>query len=397
MIKKAFLYLVFILTAFACKDVSVASEKPVALTAKVAEQYELLYQNALPFKDSAKPMPRTVENNNLRMVGIYDWTSGFHPGSMWNLYALTNDDRWKQRATEYTKLLDTLQYWEGTHDLGFMIGNSYGNALKYVANAYYESVMVQAASSLSARFKPKAGVIQSWDANDRWSCPVIIDNMMNLELLFRATEISGDSTYYQIAVTHADTTMSNHYRKDFSSYHVLDYDTESGEVLQRNTAQGYQDESAWARGQAWGLYGYVVMYRETQQIKYLEQAKNIAAFIMDHPNLPEDKVPYWDYDVPVTEDTPRDASAAAITASALYELSTYVETDLKGKYQTFADTILETLSAPPYLADFGTNHGFLLKHATGHLPDASEIDVPINYADYYFLEALMRKRELIKE
>ncbi len=164
----------------------------------------------------------------------------------------------------------------------------------------------------------------------------------------------------------------------------------------RNTAQGYQDESAWARGQAWGLYGYVVMYRETQKQKYLEQSKNIAGFIMNHPNLPEDKVPYWDYDAPVTDATPSDASAAAIAASALYELSTYVDDNLKSEYQSFANTSLETLSASPYLADVGTNQGFLLKHATGHLPNNSEIDVPINYADYYFLEALMRKRELIK-
>ena len=395
--KRTFRYLLLVLFAFSCKDTSVKSEKPLSLVARVAAQYEVLYQNALPFKDSAKPMPRTVENGKLRFVGVYDWTSGFHPGSMWNLYGLTKDEKWKQRAITYTELMDTIQYWEGTHDLGFMIGDSYGNALKYVDNKYYDSVMVQAAKSLSARFKPNAGIIQSWEANDRWSCPVIIDNMMNLEMLFRATEISGDSTYYNIALTHADTTMSKHYRKDFSSYHVLDYDTESGEVLQRNTAQGYQDESAWARGQAWGLYGYVVMYRETQKQKYLEQARNIAGFIINHPNLPEDKVPYWDYDAPVTKSTPRDASAAAIAVSALYELSTYVDDNLKSEYQSFANTSLETLSNAPYLAEVGTNQGFLLKHATGHLPNNSEIDVPINYADYYFLEALMRKRELIKE
>ncbi len=379
-----------------CKDKQVEPEKPLSIIDKVSEQYEYLYENAIPFVDTDKPMPRTIVNGKLHTVGVYDWTSGFYPGSMWNLYELTKNEEWKNRATYYTKLLDTLQYWEGTHDLGFMIGDSYGNALKYVKNVDYEKVMIQAAKSLSSRFKPKAGIIQSWESNDRWQCPVIIDNMMNLEMLFEATKISGDSTFYDIAVIHADTTMAKHFRKDFSSYHVLDYDIETGEVLKRNTAQGYKDESAWARGQAWGLYGFIVMYRETKNIKYLNQAKNIAGFIMNHPNLPEDKVPYWDYDAPVTKATPRDASAAAITASALYELSTYVEDDLNSAYINEATTIVEILSKEPYLAEVGKNEGFLLKHSTGHLPDDSEIDVPINYADYYFLEALLRKRNMIK-
>jgi len=159
--------------------------------------------------DTDTPMPRTIVDGKLYTVGVYDWTSGFHPGSMWNLYKLTNNEEWKNRATHYTKLLDTIQYWEGTHDLGFMIGDSYGNALKYENNADYEKVMVQAAKSLSSRFKPNAGIIQSWESNDRWQCPVIIDNMMNLEMMFEATKISGDSTFYQIAVIHADTTMAS--------------------------------------------------------------------------------------------------------------------------------------------------------------------------------------------
>tara|TARA_R110001592_G_scaffold99014_2_gene282259 strand:+ start:3562 stop:4752 length:1191 start_codon:yes stop_codon:yes gene_type:complete len=388
-------YLLLILSVASCQEKNANLENTVPTIEKVSTQYEYLYQNAMKFWDTETPMPRTIVDGKLHSVGIYDWTSGFHPGSMWNLYALTKNEEWKNRATYYTKLLDTLQYWEGTHDLGFMIGDSYGNALKYVKNEDYEKVMVQAAKSLSSRFKPNAGIIQSWGSNDRWQCPVIIDNMMNLEMLFEATKISGDSTFYKIAVTHADTTMAKHFRKDYSSYHVLDYDTETGEILKRNTAQGYKDESAWARGQAWGLYGFIVMYRETKNLKYLNQAKHIAGFIMNHPNLPEDKVPYWDYNAPVTAQTPRDVSAAAITASALYELSTYVEHNLNSAYKNEANTIVETLSKEPYLAEIGTNEGFLLKHSTGHLPNDSEIDVPINYADYYFLEALIRQREIV--
>ncbi len=388
-------YLLLILSVASCQEKNANLENTVPTIEKVSTQYEYLYQNAMKFWDTETPMPRTIVDGKLHSVGIYDWTSGFHPGSMWNLYALTKNEEWKNRATYYTKLLDTLQYWEGTHDLGFMIGDSYGNALKYVKNEDYEKVMVQAAKSLSSRFKPNAGIIQSWGSNDRWQCPVIIDNMMNLEMLFEATKISGDSTFYKIAVTHADTTMAKHFRKDYSSYHVLDYDTETGEILKRNTAQGYKDESAWARGQAWGLYGFIVMYRETKNLKYLNQAKHIAGFIMNHPNLPEDKVPYWDYNAPVTAQTPRDVSAAAITASALYELSTYVEHNLNSAYKNEANTIVETLSKEPYLAEIGTNEGFLLKHSTGHLPNDSEIDVPINYADYYYLEALIRQREIV--
>ncbi len=220
--------------------------------------------------------------------------------------------------------------------------------------------------------------------------------MMNLELLFRATQFSGDSIYAKIAVTHANTTMKNHYREDYSSIHVLDYDPNTGEVLQRVTHQGYADSSAWARGQSWGLYGYVVMYRETQDRSYLDHAMNIANFIINHPNLPVDKVPYWDYNAPLTENTYRDASAAAIAASALYELSLYADNGKSGQYREVADTMLASLANASYLAEMGTNEGFLLKHSVGHLPGNSEIDVPINYADYYFLEALIRKETMVK-
>ena len=367
-------------------------EVPALSVLDIAQiQYDTLYKNALPYINTKACMPRTIEDGKLHLVNIYDWTSGFYPGSMWYLYGLTKDDKWKSRASAYMKKLDTIQYWGGNHDVGFMIEGSYGNALKYSDSKAYDSVIVRTAQSLSTRFRPKAGIIQSWEANKKWKCPVIIDNMMNLELLFHATKISGDSTYYKIAVTHANTTIKNHFRKNFSSYHVVDYDPETGEVLQKNTHQGYSDDSAWARGQSWGLYGFTICYRETGDPKYLEQADHIAQFIKDNPNLPEDNVPYWDYDVPKDKDTPRDASAAAIMASALYELSTYVDQNKGKAYLDWADKIMESLSAPQYLATSGSNEGFLLKHCVGHFPGDSEIDVPLNYADYYFLEALYRK------
>ena len=358
------------------------------------KQYELLVQSSDINFTSKNNIPRTVKNGKTTFVSPYDWTSGFFPGSLWYLYDLTKDQKWKTKAIKYTETLDTIQYWKGNHDVGFMIECSYGNALKSIKSKAYENVIVQTAKSLSTRFHPKAGIIQSWNASDKWNCPVIIDNMMNLELLFHASKISKDPTFYNIAVAHADTTLENHFRKDKSSYHVLNYNTETGEILDKKTHQGYADNSAWARGQAWGLYGFTVTYRETKNTKYLQQAIHIADFIMTHPELPADKIPYWDFNVPKTKDTPRDASAAAITASALYELSTYVDKKEKSKYTNWADDIMKSLKSPAYFAETGKNNGFLLYHSVGSLPHNSEIDVPLNYADYYFLEALIRSKKL---
>ena len=256
----------------------------------------------------------------------------------------------------------------------------------------YKQVLLEGANSLASRFDPVVGCIRSWDHNgDKWQYPVIIDNMMNLEFLFWATKASGDSTFYKIAVTHADNTMKNHFRKDYSSYHVIDYDTITGNVRNKHTHQGYAHESAWARGQAWGLYGYTMCYRETGDRRYLNQAEQIASFIFHHPNLPSDLIPYWDYNDPEIPASPRDVSAATITASALYELSAY--SDKGGQYKKWADTIMENLTES-YRVPLNQMHGFLLRSSTGHKPAGTEIDVPIVYADYYFLEALLRKKNL---
>ena len=370
------------------------SKKDNQILSTAQKQYNILYQSSVSNNSNKNIMPRTIKNGKTIFVSPYDWTSGFFPGSLWYLYDLTKDNTWKTKAIKFTESLDTIQYWKGNHDVGFMIECSYGNALKNIKSKTYEDVIVQTAKSLSTRFHPKAGIIQSWDAGKKWNCPVIIDNMMNLELLFHASKISKDPTFYNIAVSHADTTLKNHFRPDNSSYHVVNYDTETGEVLDRNTHQGYADGSAWARGQAWGLYGFTATYRETKDSKYLQQAIKIADFIMTHPQLPTDKIPYWDYDAPITDKTPRDVSAAAITASALYELSSFVSKKEKKKYINWADAIMESLKSPVYFAEAENNNGFLLYHSVGSLPHKSEIDVPLNYADYYFLEALFRSKEL---
>lgn len=336
--------------------------------------------------------PRTQENGQLKLVKGQDWTSGFFAGELWRMYEYTKDRLWLGQARKYTALLAPQQYYGGTHDLGFMIYCSFGNGYRITGDTAYRNVIIQAAKTLCTRFNPIAGVIKSWDvpADHKWKFPVIIDNMMNLELLFEATKLSGDSSFYRVAVSHANTTIKNHFRENNSSYHVVDYDPETGAVRQRNTAQGYSDASSWARGQAWGLYGFTMAYRETKDNRYLQQADKIAAYILSR--LPEDKVPYWDYDAPSIPGEPMDASAAAITASALYELSGITG---NRQYRIVARKILETLCRH-YLSPPGQNNGFILLHSTGHKPAKSEIDVPIIYADYYFLEALMRAGQMKK-
>lgn len=342
--------------------------------------------------------PRTtLPDGNIWYVPVDDWCSGFFPGSLWYLGELTGNQDWSRRAADYTETLDSAQYLTWHHDVGFIIGSSYLNGYRLGGKEQYAPVVVNAAKSLATRFRPGAGVIQSWNVDKGWqsergwACPVIIDNMMNLEIMFEATRLTGDSTFYDIAVSHANTTMAHHFRPDFSCYHVVDYDPATGDVRHRQTAQGYADESSWARGQAWALYGYTMCYRYTGDPNYIYQAIKVCDMIFNTPSMPDDLVPYWDYNAPNIPSEPRDASAAACTASALYELSTY----LPGRgYKELADKVVASLSSPAYRAATGENNHFLLMHSVGSIPHGHEIDVPINYADYYYLEALLRKKKL---
>jgi chondroitin AC lyase len=371
------------------------------------------FENTLATAIDAFKIPRTITNGGeLVTVDIFDWTSGFFAGNLWYMYELTSDDKWKKQAEKWTEALDSVQYFSSHHDVGFMINCSYGNGLRLTGNKDYEKVMIQAAKSLSKRYSPVTKCIKSWDyrkawdGKTEWFYPVIIDNMMNLELLFKATRLSGDSTFQKIAIQHALTTMKNHYRDDFSSFHVVDYDTITGQVLDKATCQGFVDGSSWARGQSWGLYGFTMCYRYTRDARFLKFAENIAGYILNHPNLPKDMVPFWDYNVvdlglipewnydpskyPII---PRDASAAAITCSALFELSEYSKTNGE-RYYSAASKILESLSSPAYMAIPGNNKYFILNHSVGSIPHGVEIDVPLVYADYYFLEALTRKTHI---
>ena len=343
-----------------------------------------------------KKIPRSVnEEGNIRWINEnYDWTEGFWPGTCWMLYNYTNDQKWEEGAIESQQLFVEHRNLTNDHDLGFIFINSFGKAYKITGKEEYKQVIIDAASSLITRFNPTIGCIQSWNCGNNWQgkrgwkFPVIVDNLMNLELLFTVSEITGDDQYKNVAITHANTTMKNHFRENGSSYHVLDYDPQTGNVKSKETAQGYADESAWARGQAWGLYGYTMCYRFTHDKKYLDFAEKIATFILNHPNYPADGVPYWDYDAPNIPNEPKDASAAAIMASAFIELSSYTN----GKYIDHSRHILKSLSSQNYMAADDTNGNFLLMHNVGSLPHGKEIDVPLNYADFYYIEALLRMK-----
>ena len=377
--------------------------------------------------DSTLKIPSTFKNNKVGFVPAKDWVSGFFAGSLWYMYELTGDEFYAEQAQKHTELLHDIQYLTSHHDVGFMINNSYGNGLRLKNLPGYDTVLVNAAHSLATRFRPGAGIIQSWNvakgwqSEKGWKCPVIIDNMMNLELLFKASMATSDQTLWDIATSHADKTLMHHYRDDFSTYHVVDFDDQTGEVRGKYTAQGIADESRWARGQAWSLYGFTMTYRYTKAEKHLKHAEDIAHYLfVNEDNMPDDLIPLWDYDaVQYANDTTemialfgdkeamlpyteiRDVSSAAIMASALYELYWHTKNRF---YKKKADKIMESLSGPAYRSAVGENGGFLLMHSTGSVPhsyrslkkkpNGGNIDVPLNYADYYFLEALVRRSHI---
>lgn len=374
------------------------------------ELAESQYWNMLNKAMDINCFPRTVKQDRLWCVSAEDWTSGFWPGALWYLYEYTKNNSWKDEAMKWTDSLKDIQYFVGHHDVGFMMYCSYGNGFRLTANPEYIPILVQSAKSLCKRYSYNVGCIQSWNARmsvggkNTWKYPVIIDNMMNLELLFWATQATNDSVYWNIAVSHAEKTMKNQIRADFSCYHVVNYDPDTGDVLHRQTAQGFADNSTWARGQAWGVYSFTMVYRYTRDERFLRTAINMADFFLNHKSLPDDGIPYWDFNVgeegfnPDFEYNPcdysmipRDVSAACIVASALFELCGYVsDVDKKQTYYSAAIKILNNLSTDYYRAKENENHNFILKHSVGNLPGNNEVDVPLIYADYYFLEALIR-------
>lgn len=403
-----------IITALTISQLACANEKKTFIKNNIdfaAAQTEGMIK-ALGGKPDGR-YPRTIKpDGTLRTTKANDWTDGFFPGTLWYLYELTGEDIWKQRADAWTLPLEPLKDLTSHHDIGFLMYCSFGNGYRLAANDKYRDILIHSANTALTRFNPIVGSIESWNYRKAWNdttewfYPVIIDNMMNLELLFWATKATGDNRFRDVAIQHANTTMKNHIRPDFSCYHVVDYDEITGEVKDRATCQGFSDNSAWARGQAWGIYGFTMMFRETGDSTYLHTAKGMADFFINHPNLPDDMIPYWDFNagqegyIPEWDYNPaqfsvipRDASAAAITASALFELQGYLKDK---KYLDAATKMLHSLASPAYRAQLGANANFILMHSVGSIPHKNEIDVPLVYADYYFVEALLRYKNLNK-
>jgi hypothetical protein len=359
--------------------------------AAAAEQFAG-FRTAYP---DASNVARSAKDGTVDMVDLGDWTSGFPGGSYWLLYEYTNDQAFKTSAEAFTLAMESQKSDGSSHDLGFQFMSTFGQGYRIAKTASYLGVLETAATTLTTRFRPAVGSIESWD-HGTWDCPVIIDNMMNLNLLYFVAQNGGAANMAEIADRHAATSIKNHYRPDNSSFHLVNYNTSTGAIIGKQTVQGLANDSAWSRGQSWGLYGYTESYASTKKPEYLAQAQKIAEYLLGQPNMPEDKVPYWDYDAPDTQGapTPRDASAAAVMASALLQLSKLVAEPDASKYRDYALAQLKSLSSPAYAAAKGTNSHFLLMHSTGHLPGNIEIDAAINYADYYYLEALLACRAL---
>mgnify|MGYP003631952132 CR=1 FL=1 len=357
------------------------------------KELENRYNKLLTYKLDSMAFPRSYNDSTkqINKVPSKDWTSGFFAGNLWQIYELTGNEAYKNQAEKWTAFIEKEKYNNRTHDMGFKVFCSFGNGLKSKNNEHYKAVIIESAETLSTRFNNKIGSIRSWDFNkDIWQFPVIIDNMMNLELLFEATKISGDSTYHKLAVSHANTTLKNHFREDNSSYHVVDYDTISYQPRMKVTHQGFNNESSWARGQGWAIYGFTMAYRYTKDSKYLERAKATADYFLNHKNLPEDGIPYWDFNDPNIPKAPKDVSAGTVVSSALVELYGYTNDE---KYLGYSRKVIESLKSSNYILPEDVAAPFILDHSTGNWPKNDEIDEPIVYGDYYYLETLLRLRK----
>ena len=391
--------------AFASPETLLAARLPAVFAASAAH-YRALDAAATPLRKGKMSNRKDRHNSDIYvphgwnkwktgkdeydMRPVFWWTAGHFPGSLWYLYEATGDAFFRDRATDWTELLAPNSTVDDNHDVGFIMYCSYGNARRLLKTDRYDALLVETAESLSRRFNPKLGLIRSWGKiEDKKDFLVIPDNMMNLELLEAATKISGDARFDAVARSHADVTMKNHFRTDGGTYHVLNYSQKDGRIQEIRRGQGAQVGTAWSRGQSWAIYGYTMMYRETGKKEYLAFAQKVTDFAINHPNMPEDGVPYWDFGTPGEE---RDTSAASIMASGLLELCTYVDAKKAAAYRAFAVKQLLALASPDYFSEGDEIGHFLLKHGVGHKPGDSEIDTPLDYGDYYFLEALVRFR-----
>lgn len=390
---------IILLCLFSTVLISVSAKKGATKKEKIAFSFDDIsafaqkqYAKACASVDIGKGIPRNGRaDGSWSQVGVRDWTSGFFPGSLWYIYELSGDEKWEIEARKWTAPLADLQTYDGNHDTGFMVYCSFGNGYRLTNDVDYKQIILNTSETLATRYRPAVGTMLSWGnihAENPTMHITIIDNMMNLEMLMWASKNGGAKKLADLSITHSNTTLKHHFRKDGSSYHGVVYDANNGEVINKRTYQGYNDETMWARGQAWGIYGYAMMYRETGIKKYLKIAQKNADISIKR--FPEDGIPYWDYDAPSIPKREKDASAAAIMASAFLEI--YEHTG-DVKYCNWAVKCLNELSSKKYLAD-KEDYQCLLLHSVGHYPGNSEINVNINYADYYYLEAIVRLKRL---
>ena len=391
---------VLMLALFALAVPSASAESMKRLSERVFNLARVQYTR-LDDQLGPEEFPRSVHPDGSLWKSKQNWwCSGFWPGMLWYTFAGTGDPDLAARAERNTHKLDGLIETPTHHDIGFQLNSSFGNAAK-VAGLPPGPILRDGALKLAGRFNPRVGATKSWESGKRGQYPVIIDNMMNLELLMRAARYFQLDTLRTIAITHARTTLRTHFRDDFTTFHLVDFNPQTGAVIRKMTVQGYSDASVWARGEAWALYGYTMMAAEcaksgltAESREFLAQATGIGKWVAAH--LPADGIPYWDFSDPDIPNTFRDASAAAIMASAFIDLARQLEPTnaaLAKRFRKVAKRQLKTLASAQYLAKAGQNGGFLLQHCVGNLPAKSEIDVPLTYADYYFLEALLRWQE----
>ncbi|MFZ4581585.1 MAG: putative Ig domain-containing protein [Paludibacter sp.] len=395
--KNLFIVFFLLLTSLSSSFAAVYQPK---LTSKViqaldfsVQQYKLMV-TSLPDTTTYPRRTKSATDGTLVTVKAGDWTSGFFPGCLWYLYQYTGDVYWKTNALKWTGNLKSQKTNTNQgHDLGFVMNSSYGNAFRMTGDSAYVPILVESGQTLSNRFSAVVGCTKSWNSGSwatwsnntgSWSFPVIIDNMMNLELLFKTSLFTNDSNFYKKACIHANTTLLNHIRPDSSTFHVVDYDNATGLVRARGTKQGLADGSCWSRGQAWGIYGFSMMYKFTRNSVYLNTAKKLLGYYLK--NKPADHIPFWDYNVTTIPNTYRDASAAAITSSALIDL--YISTN-DSSYLIYAENIIQSLSTTAYTNALGTKANFILSHSTGGT-NGYEPDVSQNYAEYYYIETLVK-------
>lgn len=356
------------------------------------KQTERALRDMAPIDYTMTPRNIGIDQHHWNLKSVKtpeEWCAGFYPGILWMCGQY-------EEAAKYTAELEYLTHMPVyDHDLGFIMIGSYLKGCEATANAHYHDMLMAAADSLATLYNPRVGTLLSWPRNVEMfgGHNTIIDNMINLELLL----FSGKKENIDIAIHHADTTMAYQFRPDGTVYHVAVYDPVTGRHLRNCTHQGFGDNTLWARGQAWAIYGYTMMYRYTHAERYLSFAQKVADVMIER--LPSDGIPWWDMGDPMIPQSFRDASAAAVIASGLIELSTFVDhsahsSEKASHYLSTAKTILSTLSTDAYQSR-QRNPAFLM-HSVGNMPAGSEVDYSINYADYYYVEALLRLKKLCK-